>query len=173
MIDSLLSGSVEGFRRPASERPRFALFSVLQTNAVASLLPDAFRWVQVLRKRSGLSKEEEAELRYLRSPRSKPTITHPRTSVAELNQLKMDLTGRYARNEHQDGHPKLTLIDARSHHLQMNCTTSPSPMLISASGSLDSSQRMHLPQEESARVPSSMHQNMDTDPLGQASRKGA
>jgi hypothetical protein len=32
------------------------IFSLLQTNAIASVLPDTFRWVQVLRRNSKLSK---------------------------------------------------------------------------------------------------------------------
>ena len=75
-----------------------ALFSVLQTNAVAAILPDTFRWVQVLRKNSKLSEEERAELRYLQS------ITQayhhlPLEFAEELDQLKADLTGRYTNNE--------------------------------------------------------------------------
>ena len=176
VIDSLLSGSVEGV--PATVgigAILLALFSVLQTNAAASLLPDAFRWVQVLRKRSGLSKEEEAELRYLQSTVQAYHHT-PADLAAELNQLKMDLTGRYARNEIKtDTRSKLiTLIDGllasspdELHHIAQ------SDAYFGLSGSLDSSQRMHLLQEEVAmRVPSSMHQNMDTDPWG-GPRKGA
>ena len=44
-----------------------ALFTLLQTNAVAAMLPDTFRWVQVLRKNSKLTKEERNELTYLQS----------------------------------------------------------------------------------------------------------
>ena len=44
-----------------------AVFTLLQTNAVAAVLPDAFRWVQVLRKNSKLTKEERNELTYLQS----------------------------------------------------------------------------------------------------------
>ena len=44
-----------------------ALFSLLQTNAVAAMLPETFRWVQVLRKNAKLTEEEREELRYLQS----------------------------------------------------------------------------------------------------------
>ena len=43
-----------------------ALFGLLQTNAVAALLPETFRWVQVLRNNTKLTKEEN-ELTYLQS----------------------------------------------------------------------------------------------------------
>ena len=89
-----------------------ALFSLLQTNAVAAVLPDAFRWVQVLRKNSKLTEEEHAELQYLQS------ITQayhhlPQEFADELDQLKADLTGRYTNNEiKKETREKLfTLID--------------------------------------------------------------
>ena len=44
-----------------------AIFTLLQTNAVAAILPDTFRWVQVLRRNSKLTKEEVNELTYLQS----------------------------------------------------------------------------------------------------------
>ena len=75
-----------------------ALFSLLQTNAVAAMLPETFRWVQVLRKNAKLTEEEREELRYLQS------ITQayhhlPQEFADELDQLKADLTGRYTNNE--------------------------------------------------------------------------
>ena len=36
-----------------------AIFSLLQTNAAAAILPDAFRWVQVFRNNNNLSREEK------------------------------------------------------------------------------------------------------------------
>ena len=44
-----------------------AVFTFLQTNAAAAILPDAFRWVQVFRNNTKLSKEEENELTFLQS----------------------------------------------------------------------------------------------------------
>ena len=75
-----------------------ALFTLLQTNAAAALLPDAFRWVQVLRKNSKLTKEEQNELTYLQSI-VQAYYNNPQELVDELNQLKGDLTGRYTNNE--------------------------------------------------------------------------
>jgi hypothetical protein len=75
-----------------------ALFTLLQTNAAAALLPDAFRWVQVLRKNSRLTKEEQNELTYLQSI-VQAYYNNPQELVDELNQLKGDLTGRYTNNE--------------------------------------------------------------------------
>ena len=75
-----------------------AFFSILQTNAVAAILPDTFRWVQVLRKNYKLTKEEMNELTYLQSI-TQAYHTNPEELAFELNQLKADLTGRYANNE--------------------------------------------------------------------------
>ena len=75
-----------------------ALFTLLQTNAAAALLPDAFRWMQVLRKNSKLTKEEQNELTYLQSI-VQAYYDNPQELVDELNQLKGDLTGRYTNNE--------------------------------------------------------------------------
>ena len=75
-----------------------ALFTLLQTNAVAAVLPDTFRWVQVLRKNSKLTKEERNELTYLQSI-VQAYYSNPEELVEELNQLKSDLTGRYTNNE--------------------------------------------------------------------------
>ena len=89
-----------------------ALFTVLQTNAVAAILPDTFRWVQVLRTNSKLSKEEENELTYLQSL-VQAYYDNPQELVDELNLLRGDLTGRYTNNEiKKDTREKLfTLID--------------------------------------------------------------
>lgn len=89
-----------------------ALFSILQTNAVAAVLPDAFRWVQVLRKNSKLSEEETNELSYLKSL-VQAYHGNPPELTEELNQLKADLTARYTNNEiRKDTREKLfTLID--------------------------------------------------------------
>ena len=75
-----------------------ALFTLLQTNVAAALLPDAFRWVQVLRKNSKLTKEERNELTYLQSI-VQAYFDNPQELADELNQLKGDLTGRYTNNE--------------------------------------------------------------------------
>ena len=75
-----------------------AVFTLLQTNAVAALLPDAFRWVQVLRKNSKLTKEERNELTYLQSI-IQAYYDNPQELADELNQLKGDLTGRYTNNQ--------------------------------------------------------------------------
>lgn len=89
-----------------------ALFTLLQTNAAAALLPDAFRWVQVLRKNSKLTKEERNELTYLQSI-VQAYFDNPQELAEELNQLKGDLTGRYTNNEikKQTREKLFTLID--------------------------------------------------------------
>ena len=89
-----------------------ALFALLQTNAVAAVLPDAFRWVQVLRKNSKLTKEEENELTYLQSL-TQAYYANPRELAEELEQLRGDLTARYTNNEikKQTREKIFTLID--------------------------------------------------------------
>ena len=89
-----------------------ALFTLLQTNALAAILPDTFRWVQVLRKNSKLSKEERNELTYLQSL-VQAYYADQEELVEELNLLRADLTGRYTNNEiKKDTREKLfTLID--------------------------------------------------------------
>ncbi len=75
-----------------------ALFTLLQTNAVAAVLPDTFRWVQVLRKNSKLSKEERNELTYLQSL-VQAYYDDPQEFAEELGNLKADLTARFTNNE--------------------------------------------------------------------------
>ena len=89
-----------------------ALFSILQTNAVAALLPDTFRWLQVLRKNSKLSKEELNELTYLQSL-VQAYFHSPAELFEELEGMKSDLTARYTNNEvKKETREKLfTLID--------------------------------------------------------------
>ena len=75
-----------------------ALLALLQTNLVAGLLPDAFRWVQVLRRSNKLSKEEVKELNYLQSL-VQAYYYDVESLFEELEQLRSDLTGRYTNNE--------------------------------------------------------------------------
>ena len=89
-----------------------ALFGLLQTNAVAALLPETFRWVQVLRNNTKLTKEEENELTYLQSL-TQAYHTNPPELAEELEQLRGDLTARYTNNEikKQTREKLMTLID--------------------------------------------------------------
>ena len=89
-----------------------ALFGLLQTNAIAAILPDTFRWVQVLRKNSKLTKEEENELTYLQSL-TQAYYANPQELADELEQLRGDLTARYTNNEikKQTREKLMTLID--------------------------------------------------------------
>ena len=75
-----------------------ALFTLLQTNAVAAVLPDAFRWVQVLRKNSKLTKEERNELTYLQSV-VQAYYSNPEELAEELVNLKGDITARFTNNQ--------------------------------------------------------------------------
>ncbi|MGB1567642.1 MAG: hypothetical protein ACPHBQ_04105, partial [Candidatus Poseidoniaceae archaeon] len=75
-----------------------AIFSILQTNAAAAVLPDAFRWIQVFRRNNELSREEENELTYLQSL-VQTYYTEPETLREEVRKLKSDLTARFLNNE--------------------------------------------------------------------------
>jgi len=75
-----------------------ALLTLLQTNAATAVLPDAFRWVQVFRRSSKLTKEEENELTYLQSL-VQAYFQEPETLHEELRSLKADLTARFTNNE--------------------------------------------------------------------------
>ena len=75
-----------------------AILALMQTNFVAALLPDAFRWVQVLRRSNKLSKEEVKELNYLQSL-VQAYYSDVESLFEELEQLRSDLTGRYTNNE--------------------------------------------------------------------------
>ena len=89
-----------------------ALFGLLQTNAVAALLPETFRWVQVLRNNTKLTKEEENELTYLQSL-TQAYYANPQELADELEQLRGDLTARYTNSEikKQTREKLMTLID--------------------------------------------------------------
>ena len=129
-----------------------ALFSLLQTNAVAAVLPDAFRWMQVLRKNAKLSEEEHAELQYLQS------ITQayhhlPQEFADELDQLKADLTGRYTNNEiKKETREKLfTLIeDLRSSTPEELYRIAHNEAYFGLAGSIDSEDRTRLLHEKLA-----------------------
>ena len=75
-----------------------ALFTLLQTNAAAAILPETFRWVQVLRKNSKLTKEERNELTYLQSL-VQAYWENPQELAEELVNLKGDITARFTNNQ--------------------------------------------------------------------------
>jgi len=75
-----------------------AIFTLLQTNMAASVLPDAVRWVQVFRRNSKMAKEEENELTYLQSL-VQAYFQEPETLHEELRSLRADLTARFNNNE--------------------------------------------------------------------------
>ena len=98
-IDSLLSGNTETITQTVGFGAiLLAVLALLQTNLVAGLLPDAFRWVQVLRRSNKLSKEEIKELNYLQSL-VQAYYYDVESLFEELEQLRADLTGRYTNNE--------------------------------------------------------------------------
>ena len=75
-----------------------ALLTLLQTNAAAAVLPDAFRWVQVFRRNTNLTREEVNELTYLQSL-VQAYFQEPENLHDELRSLKADLTARFTNNE--------------------------------------------------------------------------
>ena len=129
-----------------------ALFTLLQTNAAAALLPDAFRWVQVLRKNSKLTKEERNELTYLQSI-VQAYFDNPQELAEELNQLKGDLTGRYTNNEikKQTREKLFTLIeDLLASSSRELYQIAHNDAYFGLAGSIDSEDRTKLLQEKLA-----------------------
>ena len=87
-----------------------ALLTLLQTNAAAAILPDAFRWVQVFRRNTKLTREEENELTYLQSL-VQAYFQEPDTLHDELRSFKADLTARFTNNEvKNDTREKITVL---------------------------------------------------------------
>ena len=129
-----------------------ALFGLLQTNAIAAILPDTFRWVQVLRKNSKLTKEEENELTYLQSL-TQAYHGNPQELSEELEQLRGDLTARYTNNEikKQTREKLLTLIDdlLASTPDQLN-RIAHNDAYFGLAGSIDSEDRTRLLNEKLA-----------------------
>ena len=129
-----------------------ALFTLLQTNVATALLPDAFRWVQVLRKNSKLTKEERNELTYLQSI-VQAYFDNPQELVEELNQLKGDLTGRYTNNEikKQTREKLFTLIeDLLASSSRELYQIAHNDAYFGLAGSIDSEDRTKLLQEKLA-----------------------
>lgn len=146
-----------------------ALFTLLQTNAAAALLPDAFRWMQVLRKNSKLTKEERNELTYLQSI-IQAYYDNPQELADELNQLKGDLTGRYTNNEiKKETREKLfTLIeDLLASSPQELYQIAHNDAYFGLAGSIDSTDRAKLLDEKLAMADGS--ESMATTQIYQSS----
>ena len=151
-----------------------ALFAMLQTNAVMAVLPDAFRWMQVVRTSKKLSKEEMNELTYLQSL-VQAYYADMETLVEELQQLNSDITARYTNNEiRKDTREKLiTLIDDL-------LSTSPEQMkrvayndaYFGLLGTTDTVERTKLLQEEIAMRDSKASEEAPTNDQPSASQKG-
>ena len=98
-VDALFSGGSNSARTTVGVGAIvLALLAVLQTNFVAALLPDAFRWVQVLRRSNKLTNEERNELTYLQSL-VQAYFSDMAMLSEELLRLNADLTARYTNNE--------------------------------------------------------------------------
>ena len=98
-VESLLAGDSETILQTVGFGAiLIAILGFMQTNFVAAMLPDAFRWAQFMRKKSKLSKEEEEELIYLQSL-VQAYYYDSETITEELHQLKSDITARYTNNE--------------------------------------------------------------------------
>ena len=98
-IESLMSGDRDTVTTTVGFGAIFlAIVALLQTNMVAAMLPEAFKWVQVLRRSHKLTGEEEKELVYLQSL-VQAYYSDSNMLNQELEQLRADLTGRYTNNE--------------------------------------------------------------------------
>ena len=128
-----------------------ALFTLLQTNAAAAILPDAFRWVQVMRNNTKLTKEEINELTFLQSL-TQAYYGNPQELAEELEQLKGDLTARYTNNKirKQTREKLFTLIDEllASTPEQLS-RIAHNDAYFGLAGSIDSEDRTRLLQEKS------------------------
>ena len=129
-----------------------AIFALLQTNAIAGLLPETFRWVQVLRRNNNLTKEEKNELTYLQSV-VQAYYSEPTTLHSELKTLRGDLTARYTNNEikKETREKLLVLIDdiMTSDHEQL-LEIAYNDAYFGLIGTLDASERADLLNEELA-----------------------
>jgi hypothetical protein len=129
-----------------------ALFGLLQTNAIAAILPDTFRWVQVLRKNSKLTKEEENELTYLQSL-TQAYYSNPAELSEELEELRGDLTARYTNNEIKKATREklMTLIDDLLHSTPEQLSRiAHNDAYFGLAGSIDSQDRTKLLNEKLA-----------------------
>ena len=102
-VESLFAGDSETVLKTAGYGALIiAVLGFMQTNFVAAMLPDAVRWVQFMKKKSNLSKEEEQELLYLQSLVQAYYYDFAAMSE-ELHQLKSELTARFTNNEIKKG----------------------------------------------------------------------
>ena len=135
-----------------------AIFSLLQTNLVAAMLPDAFRWVQIFRQSNKLTKEEKNELTYLQSL-VRGYADDVETLREELQQMKSDLTSRFMNNEiKKDTREKILLvidelIAAPAEQIQIIALDDG---YFGLEGTIDSSERSALLEEEMAMRDSDM-----------------
>ena len=142
-----------------------ALFSLLQTNMVAAMLPDAFRWVQVFRQSNKLTKEEKNELTYLQSL-VRGYADDVETLREELQQMKSDLTSRFMNNEiKKDTREKILLvidelITAPAEQIQIIALDDG---YFGLEGTIDSNERSALLEEEMAM------RDFDTNPASNPS----
>ena len=98
-MDSLRSGNQGAVLQTAGFGAIIiALLGFLQTNFMAALLPDSFRWLRVMRGNSKLNKEELQELTFLQSLVQAYYLDSD-SLTEELHQLKSDMTARYTNNE--------------------------------------------------------------------------
>ena len=152
-IDSLFSGDRDTVTTTVGFGAIIlAILALLQTNMVAATLPEAFKWVQVLRRSHKLSNEEIKELTYLQSL-VQAYHGDPQELAEEIEQLKGDLTARYTNNEirKQTREKLFTLIDdlLESSHEQLN-RIAHNDSYFGLAGSIDSEERTKLLKEKLA-----------------------
>ena len=152
-IDSLFSGDRDTVTTTVGFGAIIlAILALLQTNMVAAALPEAFKWVQVLRRSHKLSNEEIKELTYLQSL-VRAYHGDPEELAEEIEQLRGDLTARYTNNEirKQTREKLFTLIDdlLGSSHEQLN-RIAHNDSYFGLAGSIDSEERTKLLREKLA-----------------------
>jgi len=129
-----------------------AFIGFIQTNFVAALLPDAFRWVQVFRKKSKLSAEEELELGHLQSV-VQAYFNDPGELKEELLKLKSDLTARFTNGEIKKGTREIINIlisDLIKMDIQELKRTAHDDRFFGLVGTMDTEERLEMLEMEMA-----------------------
>ena len=172
-IDSLLSGDRDTVTQTVGYGAIvLGILTLLQTNLVAGLLPDAFRWVQVLRRSNKLTKEEIKELTYLQS--LVQAYCHDTSLLSEeFNRLRTDLSGRYMNNEIKKNTREkiLTLLDdLQSMSSEQIATIAISDSYFGLAESIDADERSELLEQDIAMMTSDDHFSVNSASTGAPSR---
>lgn len=98
-VENLMAGDTETIAQTVGMGAIIiAILGFMQSNLAAALLPDTFRWLQFMKKKSKLSTEEELELRHLQSI-VQAYASDVDALQEEFHMLSLDLTARYTNSE--------------------------------------------------------------------------